>query len=88
MDRQEIIRTALMGLIALGACGALAADTKSGPKEKCYGVAKAGQNDCAARGHNSCAGSSRVDNDPGAWKLVAKGTCLKMGGTLAPPKKT
>ena len=56
--------------------------------EQCYGVAKAGQNDCAAGGRNSCAGTSRVDNDPTAWKLVAKGTCLKMGGKLAPAKKT
>ena len=88
MDRQEIIRAALLGLIALGASGALVADTKAGPKEKCYGVAKAGENDCAATGRNSCAGTSRMDNDPSAWKLVAKGTCLKMGGKLAPAKKT
>jgi len=89
MDHHDIIRSALMGLIALGTAGAIAADTKSsGPKEKCYGVAKAGQNDCAAHGRNSCAGTSREDNDPSAWKLVAKGTCLKMGGKLAPPKKS
>jgi uncharacterized membrane protein len=85
MDQQSIIRSALMGLIALGVAGATSAQAQSTPKEKCYGVSKAGQNECAA-GKNSCAGTSKVDNDPSAWKLVAKGSCDKMGGKLAPPK--
>ena len=85
MDQQSIIRTALMGLVALGVAGATSAQAQSTPKEKCYGVSKAGQNECAA-GKNSCAGTSKVDNDPSAWKLVAKGSCEKMGGKLAPPK--
>ena len=41
-------------------------------KDKCYGIAKAGQNDCAA-GKHACAGQSTVDNDPISWKYVAKG---------------
>ena len=50
-------------------------------KEKCYGVAKAGQNDCAnLAGTHSCAGQSKVDNDKGEWKYVAKGTCAAMKG--------
>lgn len=87
MDQQAMIKSALMGLVALGVAGTTAAQaqTAAGPKEKCYGVSKAGQNECAA-GKNSCAGTSKVDNDPTAWKLVAKGTCEKMGGKLAPPK--
>ncbi len=87
MDQQAMIKNALMGLVALGVAGttAVQAQTAAGPKEKCYGVSKAGQNECAA-GKNSCAGTSKVDNDPTAWKLVAKGTCEKMGGKLAPPK--
>ena len=85
MDQQTIIRSALMGLVALGVAGATGAQTPSTPKEKCYGVSKAGQNECAA-GKNSCAGTSKVDNDPSAWKLVAKGTCEKMGGKLTPSK--
>jgi uncharacterized membrane protein len=85
MDQQAVIRNALMGLVALGVAGATTAQAQSTPKEKCYGVSKAGQNECAA-GKNSCAGTSKVDNDPYAWKLVAKGTCAKMGGKLAPPK--
>ncbi len=85
MDQQSVIRSALMGLIAMGVAGATTAQAQSTPKEKCYGVAKAGQNECAA-GKNSCAGTSKKDNDPTAWKLVAKGSCEKMGGKLAAPK--
>jgi uncharacterized membrane protein len=50
-------------------------------KEKCYGIAKAGQNDCASLdGSHSCAGQSKVDMDKGEWKFVAKGTCKSMKG--------
>ena len=50
-------------------------------KEKCYGIAKAGQNDCAnLDGSHSCAGQSKVDMDKGEWKFVAKGTCKTMKG--------
>lgn len=51
-------------------------------KEKCYGIALAGKNDCAATGNNSCAGTSKVDYDKGAWQLVAKGTCASTEVTL------
>lgn len=47
-------------------------------KEKCYGVALAGQNDCAAGPGTTCAGSSTVDYQGNAWKLVDAGTCLDM----------
>lgn len=50
-------------------------------KEKCFGIAKAGQNDCAnLAGTHSCAGQSKVDGDKGEWKYVAKGTCTAMKG--------
>lgn len=55
--------------------------------EKCYGVAMAGRNDCFFAA-NSCAGTSRVDRDPGAWIYVPKGSCDRIvGGTLEPPKR-
>jgi uncharacterized membrane protein len=55
-----------------------AADT-----EKCYGIAKAGKNDCAAGPGTSCAGSSTVDSQGNAWMLVLNGTCEKIvGGSL------
>ena len=46
-----------------------------GGKERCYGVAKAGENDCKAGPGTTCAGSSTVDYQGNAWKLVPKGTC-------------
>ncbi|WP_296510242.1 DUF2282 domain-containing protein [Rhodoferax sp.] len=56
-------------------------------KEKCFGIAKAGQNDCAnASGTHSCAGQAKVDMDKGEWKYVAKGTCESMKGSLKAPK--
>ena len=88
MNQQLIVRSALLGLLALGVSSSAAFAADAGvDKEKCYGVVKAGQNDCAAGSH-SCAGQSKVDNDPASWKYVAKGTCDKMGGkTTAPDKK-
>lgn len=52
-------------------------------QEKCYGVAKAGQNDCGTATHG-CAGLAALDKDPAEWKYVAKGTCVKAGGKLTP----
>jgi uncharacterized membrane protein len=53
--------------------------------EKCYGIAKAGRNDCASTGSNSCGGSSRVNSDPKAWIYVPAGYCERIvGGTLQP----
>lgn len=50
---------------------------KAPPMEKCYGIAKAGQNDCKAGPGTSCAGTSTKDYQGNAWKLVKAGTCLK-----------
>ena len=50
-------------------------------KEKCFGISKAGQNDCSSvSGSHSCAGQSKVDMDKMEWKYVAKGTCKDMKG--------
>ncbi|MGE0725589.1 MAG: DUF2282 domain-containing protein [Alphaproteobacteria bacterium] len=64
---------------------ALASPTASAQsnQEKCYGVSKAGQNDCAAGPGTSCAGTSKVDWQGNAWKLVPKGECVTMGGSLS-----
>jgi uncharacterized membrane protein len=88
--RQALIATALATLCATSA-GIAAADpaamTKSS-QEKCFGIAKAGQNDCAAaNGSHSCAGQSKADLGAHDWKYVAKGTCEKVGGKPAAPKK-
>lgn len=59
-------------------------------KEKCFGVALTGQNDCAAGAGTTCAGTSKVDYQGSEWKLVPAGTCLTMAlpdgrvGSLTP----
>jgi uncharacterized membrane protein len=81
--------SSLLGAFAL-ANAAQAADMPKKPptaaegvgKEKCYGVAKAHQNDCMAGAGTSCAGTSKVDYQGDAWMLVAKGTCV----TIKTPK--
>jgi uncharacterized membrane protein len=81
MNQHFIASSALASVLALGLLsGAQAADDAKA-KEKCFGIAKAGQNDCAnVSGTHSCAGQSKVDNGADEWKYVAKGTCTKLGG--------
>jgi uncharacterized membrane protein len=78
MKVKEITAVALAGALA-AAVGSLAltAPAAAQDQEKCYGIAKAGQNDCAAGAH-SCAGHSTVDYDPASFKLVPAGTCADM----------
>lgn len=47
-------------------------------QEKCYGIALKGKNDCKAGADTTCAGTSTVDYQGNAWKLVPKGTCTTM----------
>ena len=69
-------RQALIAAALATVCVTAAAVDQDTPKEKCYGIAKAGQNDCAAaNGTHSCAGQAKADNAPTEWKYVAKGTC-------------
>jgi uncharacterized membrane protein len=67
--------------IAAALSSALAAVAVSSPsqaagKEKCYGVALKGQNDCAAGAGTTCAATSKVDYQGNAWKLVDQGKCV------------
>jgi len=76
------IAATVSSLLALGA----SAQTADKPEmEKCYGVAKAGKNDCGANGH-SCAAQAKVDRDPNEWLLVPKGTCERLSGGSLKPK--
>src|ERR1700759_857980 len=69
------------GALTLGPAGA--ADPKG--KEKCYGVAKAGENGCAAaNGTHACSSLSKVSYSGQEWMLVPAGTCQKIGGKLDP----
>ena len=66
--------------LAVGTALALAqapAQAQSADKEKCFGVALKGKNDCAAGPGTTCAGTSTRDYQGNAWKLVAKGSCEK-----------
>ena len=54
--------------------------------EKCYGIAKAGKNDCASTGNNSCGGTSKVNADPKAWIYVPDGYCERIVGGSKTPK--
>ena len=79
MNKQILASAALAAVLST----TIVAPAEAASKEKCYGVAKAGQNDCGnLAGTHSCAGQSTMDNDPGEWKLVAKGTCKDIGGML------
>lgn len=86
-QRTTIAATAAAVLSLLAASASTPATAQE--KEKCFGIAKAGQNDCAsAFGTHSCAGQSKVDLDKTEWKYVAKGTCKDLKGlTLEEAKK-
>jgi uncharacterized membrane protein len=77
--RTAFTAASLAGSLAVAM--ALASAAKAGPApmqpgaDKCYGIALAGKNDCAAGAGTTCAGTSTVDYDPHHWKYVAKGTC-------------
>jgi uncharacterized membrane protein len=82
------LATAVVGALSTGAAitisQAAPAPEPNYKYEKCYGIAKAGKNDCAATGNNSCAGTSKRDSDRGAWLYVPAGTCAKIvGASLA-----
>jgi uncharacterized membrane protein len=80
MDTKSLMISAAIGsLVALGTLSvspAIAAEGKA-EMEKCYGIAKAGKNDCASAGH-SCAGQSSKAADSNEFLSVPKGTCEKL----------
>lgn len=87
MNPRTMIASAAASLISLALLSSPAL-AQTAAKEKCYGIAKAGQNDCAnLAGTHSCAGQSKVDNDKGEWKYVAAGTCKDMKGLSADEAK-
>ena len=92
MDK-KILAIAVVGAAVVAGAGVLSvrpSDPGSMPateeakgKEQCYGVAKAGENACAAaNGSHTCGGLSTVDLSGGEWMLVDQGTCAKMGGKV------
>jgi uncharacterized membrane protein len=80
MIQRSLAITALALGAAAAAGSALAQTTPA--MEKCYGVAMAGKNDCAAGAGTTCAGTSKMDYQGNAWKNVPAGTCA----TIKTPK--
>ncbi len=77
------LASAVATALALGLAGPAAAQAK--PKEKCFGIAKAGQNDCASlSGSHSCAGQSKVEKGADEWRYVPAGTCKALQGNTEP----
>jgi uncharacterized membrane protein len=77
MTKVSPIALAASVATALALTGA-PASAETAAQEKCYGVALSGQNDCAAGAGTTCAGTSKVDYQKNAWKLVPTGTCTTM----------
>lgn len=77
MPLRKIPTAGIAGAFALAVSGVSLSvhDAQAEEMEKCYGIAKAGQNDCAAGPGTTCAGTSTVDYQGNAWKLVPEGTC-------------
>ncbi len=86
----KFIKSAIMSVFALSTVSSFAATATSATEqnmEKCYGIVKAGQNDCATA-TQSCAGSATKNNQPDAFLFLPKGTCNKIvGGSLSPMKE-
>lgn len=91
MDTKKLTIAAAVGsLLAMGAAQANHHEKMGeaqGDKVKCYGVAKAGKNDCATAAHG-CAGAAKTDNDPAEYRFLPAAECEKMGGKAESGKKT
>lgn len=80
MTTRTTISVAAAMAASLGCAAATAAHAQPKPpptadQERCFGVALKGQNDCAAGPGTTCAGTSKIDYQGNAWKIVPKGTC-------------
>ena len=85
VNLQTALAASFLTAVSLASAGVAAADDS---QEKCYGVALKGQNDCAAGPGTTCAGTSKVDYQGNAWKLVPKGTCTAMTTPFGPGSLT
>ena len=75
----KIIGSAIAGVLALGTTAAMNSAAAAPALEKCYGIVKAGKNDCQTS-NSACAGTSKTDGQKDAWIYVPKGTCDKVVG--------
>ena len=85
MNPASVRLPAAVVALALGAAfAALPAAAQPADKEKCFGVALKGKNDCKAGAGTTCAATSKMDFQGNAWSLVPKGTCEKMASKTSP----
>ena len=78
-SRRAIVGSALAGVMGLSLMAGSTAALAQDKPEKCYGIVKAGQNDCQTA-NSACAGTSKTDGQKDAWVYVPKGTCEKLVG--------
>ncbi len=84
MKNHQMLSVAIGGLLALGLAGNASAADKKVEMEKCFGIAKAGMNDCSSnKSAHSCAGQASKNNDPMDFVAVPKGTCDKIAGGMS-----
>lgn len=83
MTQRAILAATAASLVSIALTAGPAAAQETS-REKCYGIAKAGQNDCAnLSGTHSCAGQTKVSGSSDDWKYVATGTCASLNGLSA-----
>ena len=81
MKNAVLVASALAAVLSLSTAGA----ARAADNEKCYGIAKAGKNDCQTTTH-SCAGTAATDAEGASWIYVPAGTCEKIAGGSLEPK--
>ena len=89
MSKHHVVRSAIASVLAMGVLAATTGQVLAADKpamDKCFGIAKAGKNDCASKGAgHACAGQSTSDGDKSSFLVVPKGTCEKIvGGSTTP----
>ncbi len=87
MNKQGLVYAVVAAMLAMNASAM--AENKAPAMEKCYGIAKAGKNDCGVPGANACAAQAKQNGDPRDWIFVPKGVCEKIvNGVLKPGEKS
>jgi uncharacterized membrane protein len=77
--KEKFLKAATVAITGAAIVTATSAPAYAKKMEKCYGVVKAGKNDCSSKdGSHSCAGAAKKDGDSNEWILVKKGTCKRL----------
>lgn len=84
--RSLLLSTAITGVLAFGASNLAGAADKAAKPEKCYGVVKAGKNDCQTS-NTACSGTATKDSQKDAWIYLPQGTCEKIVGASLKSQK-